>query len=497
MLIGITKSVLLVLISGCNDNINTAAEIPTGTTIQAAINYIGDADYYQFEVPVESIININVQNVTNTIGLSTVLYDAPNELSNIASWNVGLNGSNVNRYYKICIPGTYYLKLSDINNDSWNSQLYDMTINIDSTDIYEYGGCNDTEATAYSLEVCSDTLFAAINLQGDQDYFSFDAPSNINIQIEATEIPSNIDMRLELISSTGIILDSDAGNNGSNVGINYLTSQEDTYILRFYHNNNNANNADLYQIAINLIPEFNLAPELENLCIDGSSIELSGGSPEGGYYTGNGVDSLLSVFDPIVSGVGEHTITFTYENPNTACVSETSTVITVHELPDVNLELLVDTIVLNASPLLLSGGSPSGGNYEGMGVDVETGLFDPSIGVGIYTISYTYIDDFGCTNTVEDLIEVVEPTSTYDLFSNSSISIGANPFYNELQINFNSPVNDNVEISIYNMNGVKIYYEQQYQIENTTINIQEYPSGIYFLKIKFEQKDYIAKIIKR
>jgi len=132
-----------------------------------------------------------------------------------------------------------------------------------------------------------------------------------------------------------------------------------------------------------------------------------------------------------------------------------------------------------------------------MGVDVETGLFDPSIGVGIYTISYTYIDDFGCTNTVEDLIEVVEPTSTYDLFSNSSISIGANPFYNELQINFNSPVNDNVEISIYNMNGVKIYYEQQYQIENTTINIQEYPSGIYFLKIKFEQKDYIAKIIKR
>jgi hypothetical protein len=56
--------------------------------------------------------------------------------------------------------------------------------------------------------------------------------------------------------------------------------------------------------------------------------ELTGGSPAGGEYTGPGVSN--GWFDPAAAGMGEHTITYTYTDPN-LCTNSATDVITVTE----------------------------------------------------------------------------------------------------------------------------------------------------------------------
>src|SRR5690606_38920306 len=123
-------------------------------------------DYYKFEVLTESVLNIKIENVPNSIRMTTALYDAPSELNNLVMWTSNSTGDNVNRYWKVCKPGIYYLKLFDSSNNDRSSQLYNLLIEIDSSDIYE---CNDTLTETYQLQLCTDTLFASINIRGDHD----------------------------------------------------------------------------------------------------------------------------------------------------------------------------------------------------------------------------------------------------------------------------------------------------------------------------------------
>jgi len=54
----------------------------------------------------------------------------------------------------------------------------------------------------------------------------------------------------------------------------------------------------------------------DTLCSNGSSITLTGGSPDGGIYSGTGVSSD-SIFNPASAQVGVNEITYTYTGPNT------------------------------------------------------------------------------------------------------------------------------------------------------------------------------------
>ena len=56
----------------------------------------------------------------------------------------------------------------------------------------------------------------------------------------------------------------------------------------------------------------------------------------------------------------------------------------------------------NAPAITLTGGSPAGGTYSGTGV--TAGSFNPA--AGTQTITYSYINSFGCTNTVSQVFTV-------------------------------------------------------------------------------------------
>lgn len=162
------------------------------------------------------------------------------------------------------------------------------------------------------------------------------------------------------------------------------------------------------QTAVGCITVDDLTPDVhfyggnQDVCIDSPIITLSGGTPAGGSYQGQGV--VNGTFNPVLAGIGNHKIKYTYFNAD-SCSSTDSLMINVHPVPVATFPALND-ICEHAVPLLLNVGLPAGGTYSGPGVVANT--FNPSqTGVGTFQLTYIYADSFGCDDTVHGNITVI------------------------------------------------------------------------------------------
>ncbi|MFD2565234.1 T9SS type A sorting domain-containing protein [Aquimarina rubra] len=173
---------------------------------------------------------------------------------------------------------------------------------------------------------------------------------------------------------------------------------------------------------------------LADLCIDaGVQNGLGGGTPTGGVYSGTGVtddgNGMTYSFDPTTAGTGVHTITYSFTNAN-GCINIASDDIEVFDLPTVTFTALADLCIDAGIQNGLGGGSPTGGVYSGTGVtDDGNGMtysFDPTTaGAGVHTITYSFTNANGCTNTASDDIEVFDlPTVTFTAPANLCIDAG-------------------------------------------------------------------------
>tara|TARA_R110002050_G_scaffold221441_1_gene357332 strand:- start:130787 stop:134845 length:4059 start_codon:yes stop_codon:yes gene_type:complete len=138
-------------------------------------------------------------------------------------------------------------------------------------------------------------------------------------------------------------------------------------------------------ISVTAPPTVNLPSYTASICSASTAFNLTGGTPIGGTYTGTGVTN--NSFDPAVAGLGSHLMTYTYTDSNGCSGTDTASIIVVTGLPT---SLGTFTGVCANSPIVtLTGGTPAGGRYTGLGVDTTAGTFDPSIaGAGTHTITY-------------------------------------------------------------------------------------------------------------
>lgn len=130
-------------------------------------------------------------------------------------------------------------------------------------------------------------------------------------------------------------------------------------------------------------------------CSSDSPLQLSGGIPAGGLYSGPGVSGTL--FHPANAGVGQHTLIYQYTNAG-GCSDTAQRIFSVWPQPLISWQ--GDTaLCLNSGSFLLSGALPSGGSYYGAAV--TAGQFDPLIaGLGYDTVWYKYTDPSGhCTDS--------------------------------------------------------------------------------------------------
>lgn len=160
-------------------------------------------------------------------------------------------------------------------------------------------------------------------------------------------------------------------------------------------------------LKVNPFPTINLSGLQLQYCEDDSPATITA-LPAGGTFDGVGISN--ETFYPAIAGPGLHKIKYTYTNIY-GCTNSDSINVTVSPLPVVAFTGLNNAYCVYNPAVNLSG-SPTGGTFSGNGV--SSGFFDPAIaGVGDHTVTYTFTDINGCTNSSSQLVHVFPlPTVT-------------------------------------------------------------------------------------
>lgn len=79
---------------------------------------------------------------------------------------------------------------------------------------------------------------------------------------------------------------------------------------------------------------------------------------------------------------------------------------------------------------------------------------------------------------------------------NNSISIYPNPTYGKVNITALSNTNETINISLYNEMGVDLYHMKQTNYRTEQLSLEQFPCGIYFIRIETKKEIVIRKVIK-
>jgi len=105
--------------------------------------------------------------------------------------------------------------------------------------------------------------------------------------------------------------------------------------------------------------------------------------------------------------------------------------ITVVPRPTVTLQLPFDTVNNNAGPINLTGGSPAGGIYSGVGINSIGQLIPSSLLPGNYTVNYQYSLATGCNGTATDRYTIIPRAARINIYPNPApdgvLAISATP----------------------------------------------------------------------
>ncbi|MCZ8284595.1 MAG: zinc-dependent metalloprotease, partial [Bacteroidia bacterium] len=115
-------------------------------------------------------------------------------------------------------------------------------------------------------------------------------------------------------------------NTGSNAAsISVMPSSTTVYTVTGDLSGCSSQGSKTATVTVNPLPTVNMALAANNVCVNVSTVGLTG-TPAGGTFSGTGVSG--NTFSPTVAGAGTFTINYSYTNSN-GCSNSTSKVITV------------------------------------------------------------------------------------------------------------------------------------------------------------------------
>jgi len=163
---------------------------------------------------------------------------------------------------------------------------------------------------------------------------------------------------------------------------------------------------DLYNTYYSVLSGVTAVADPAEICNGSStqlSVELIGGSGNQVYsWTSIPEGFTSNLANPVASPTEETTYYVEVTDYDITVYSDITVI--VNPLPDVTIGTF-DGVCVDEGEFALTGGMPEGGEYTGTGV--TNGMFDPATaGIGTWTITYTYTNEFGCDNFAEADITV-------------------------------------------------------------------------------------------
>ncbi len=216
---------------------------------------------------------------------------------------------------------------------------------------------------------------------------------------------------------TGI---TDSGKGTFNPGKAGTGSHSVTYFYK--DGSTGCINSKSKTITVNSLPTVSAGVN-DTFCKTNTDITLTGFSPSGGTWKGNGVTSG-GKFNPNTADTGNHILTYIYTDGNGCKDSNTKIVkVVLGATADAGSN---DTVCVDAADFKLSGFSPTGGSWSGTGVS-SSGTFSPSTaGSGTHTLTYSY--GTSTCKTTDTKIVKVNALPTVDAGTDQGVCVSASAF---------------------------------------------------------------------
>lgn len=218
-----------------------------------------------------------------------------------------------------------------------------------------------------------------------------------------------------------------------------------------------------------------------------------GTGANGGVFTstaGLSINSNTGEIDLSASTAGTYTVTNTIAASGSCPIADETFNITINASPTVTLANFTDVCIYNPA-FALSGGAPAGGSYSGTGV--SGGNFDPATaGIGSETITYSYTDANGCSNTAINTINVEECLGLNDNEINT-VSVYPNPTDGKLTL---SNVIGNTAFKVVSVSG-QVVLSGVVSTTANSIDLSSFENGIYVLQLTQEQGLQAVRVVKK
>ncbi len=296
-----------------------------------------------------------------------------------------------------------------------------------------------------------------------------------------------------ICEGNSIVLNASSGAssylwNTGNSTPTLMVNQAGTYSVTVT-DGNHCSDMDSVRISISPYPVVSISAGSDTICFLDAPFSFSV-SPLGGLLSGIGVQSDAT-FLPKIAGVGSHFIHYQYTNVY-HCSSKDSISIEVLPSPTVSLSLQHKVVCLQAQAFALQEGLPSGGLFSGFGLE-NGNQFNPNLaGDGYHVLTYQYTNNNGCSNEARDSI-LVENCTEINSYHEPNLIIYPNPATDNLYI---QGISEKAYVYIYDMAG-KLIYKIQVDESSLIINVANFPSGVYLLKIiNSENPPFLYKLFK-
>lgn len=232
-------------------------------------------------------------------------------------------------------------------------------------------------------------------------------------------------------------------------------------------------------VTVNPTPTVSLTASTNTICPYSTTPVILNPSPTGGSYTTPGVTSnTIYLTTPGTYSVGYK---ITSPCPNTA-----TAVFTVFPQQCVITNASPDSICTGQSSTITY--TPSGGSLSGP--FLSGNVFTPT-SAGSYSVTYNYVDTYGCSYSDCESITVNLCTNIKEEIL-YSLEVFPNPFSNEFTIT--NPNNVFLNITVYDVTGKLMSKFNTHQTFH--INTSEFSSGVYYVQL--QSGDYLrsVKLIK-
>jgi len=193
-------------------------------------------------------------------------------------------------------------------------------------------------------------------------------------------------------------------------------------------NNSGCVSFDSIVVVVNPNPTISFSLPNNTVCINGTSIGLTG-TPSGGTFSGRGISSgSLPEFVPSIAGVGSHIITYNYADPISGCSSSTSQ--TIEVLPTPTASAGPDQTICEGQSAILT--ATGGISYLwNNGFTSATILVNPTSST-VYSVLVTSAN--GCISR-DEITVFVNPLPSIEFTGDTTICIGGNTQINVSGVN--------------------------------------------------------------